>query len=593
MKSKVTSRILVVDDTRGIHEDFTKILERDAGDNDLADAEAAFFGAAVEEACAIPSYDVDHAYQGEEALKLVLQAMEEDRPYVFAFVDMRMPPGWDGIETIQHLWEVDPLLQVVICTAYTDYSWSEMIEHLGVNDRVLLLKKPFDSAEVQQIAVALTEKRRLADLVSAQVTSLEATVVEKSDHLRETHAELENLLGAISSILVGIDSSGIVMRWNAAATETFGIETADAVGRPFLELPIDWEVLEDIERIVDPTNDRDERAETLIHDESGKQRVLGLSGYPVMEANRCNGRLLLGTDLTEKKGVESQLQQSQKLEAVGQLAAGVAHEINTPMQYLGDNLDFLNTKINKLAPILDSYEDILDLAKLSDGNDTLVAEMKAVLRKLKGKKFLQQTLEAISDSQDGVKHVSRIVKAMKEFSHPGLDRKEPLSINNVIESATAVSTNEWKYVADVKLDFDETIPLVLAFPGEINQVFLNIIVNAAHAIGDVTDGGSAGKGLISISTKSVDGDVVVTIRDTGTGMPKEVIQRIFDPFFTTKEVGKGTGQGLSIAHSVIVQKHGGLITCNSVEGEGTTFIIQLPIDGSEAEEVQEMETCKS
>ncbi len=591
MTKPLSDRILVVDDSRPIHDDFAKILQGKAEDANVAAAEAAFFGTEVDAGSSIPRYELDHAFQGEEALQLVSQAIAGNRPYSFAFIDMRMPPGWDGIETIQRLWGVDPKLHVVVCTAYSDYSWSEMIDQLGVNDQVLLLKKPFDPAEVQQIAVTLTEKRRLADTIAEQVASLEITIEERTAHLRSAHTELDELLRAISSILIGIDLSGAVCRWNQAAENILEVATEDAIGEMFLELPINWNSFDDIEKIANSV-DCSSRMEATFQDASGRNRILGFSAYPVGAPGEPKGMLLLGAELTAHKVVEHQLQQAQKLEAVGQLAAGVAHEINTPMQYLGDNLDFLHNKIGKLAPLIESYEEILGLAQQSGHNEKLVGEMNEHRKTLKIKSFVAQALEAITDSQDGVKHVSRIVRAMKEFSHPGQDEKTSLDINNALESAAAVSTNEWKYVAEVEFDLDDALPIVTAFPGEVNQVFLNIIVNAAHAIGECNDDGASGKGSIRISTKSTDTHVVVTIQDNGTGISDENRGRIFDPFFTTKEVGKGTGQGLSIAHSVIVQKHGGMLTCDSTPGEGTTFKIQLPIDGEVLSDAPELETCE-
>lgn len=593
MVGEKTGRILIVDDTREIHDDFKKILASQRDDEATRSAEAAFFGESVVNEESNLSYDLDHADQGEVALPLVLSAIAEGRPYDVAFVDMRMPPGWDGIETIKHLWEADPQLQVVVCTAYSDYSWADMVNQLGVNDKLLLLKKPFDNAEVQQLAVMLREKRKLADFAAQHVESLEATIAQSTAHLLSTNEELDSLLNAISSLLIGLDAKGNVTRWNAAAAAILGISQTDTRGKPFIDLPIEWEQPAEIREILNTKSKVSARAETSIKRQSGETRILGLSAYPIGSPDDPRGLLLLGADLTEHKIVEHQMAQSQKLEAVGQLAAGVAHEINTPMQYLGDNTEFLHNKVSKLAPLLESYGTILDLAEQSGDKVELVASAKENLKKLKIKSFVPQVLEAISDSRDGVKHVSRIVKAMKEFSHPGQEDKTSLDINNSLESATAVSTNEWKYVADLELDLDTSIPLVCGFPGELNQVFLNIIVNAAHAISDANDGGASGKGTITISTRSDDESVTVSIGDSGTGIPEDIRQRIFDPFFTTKEVGKGTGQGLSIAHSVVVQKHGGAITCESTLGQGTTFTITLPIDGGDnsPEVSPELATC--
>jgi signal transduction histidine kinase len=291
--------------------------------------------------------------------------------------------------------------------------------------------------------------------------------------------------------------------------------------------------------------------------------------------------MILGADITENLQLEEQLAQARKLEAVGQLAAGVAHEINTPMQYVGDNLDFLRSKMDKLKPVLDDLPAILEIAEAAGRETELVSQFQASLKKLKAGAFVQQVGEAIHDSQEGVQHVSRIVKAMKEFAHPGQDEKAPVDINRALDSTIAVSTNEWKYVAEIERDYDPSIPLVDALGGELNQVFLNLLVNAAHAVGDANDHGAKGKGVITLATRAVGGFVQVSITDSGTGIPQEIQQRIFDPFFTTKEVGKGTGQGLAIAHSVVVKEHGGKLRFSSSPGEGTTFFVELPIQAVE------------
>jgi len=287
----------------------------------------------------------------------------------------------------------------------------------------------------------------------------------------------------------------------------------------------------------------------------------------------------IGTDLTENRALESQLHQARKLEAVGQLAAGVAHEINTPMQYVGDNLDFLEKKVELLVPLMDGLENFTS-AEDEERADTFLA-LQTTAKKIRAKNCVAGLLDAITDSRDGVHHVSKIVRAMKEFAHPGQEEKMPVDVNKALASTIAVATNEWKYVANINLDFDETNPVVRALPVELNQVFLNIILNAAHAVGEVTEGGENGKGEITVATKLLDDAVRVSISDSGTGIPEDIKARIFDPFFTTKEVGKGTGQGLSIAHSVVVNQHLGRLVCDSVLGVGTTFTIEIPLETSE------------
>jgi PAS domain S-box-containing protein len=283
-------------------------------------------------------------------------------------------------------------------------------------------------------------------------------------------------------------------------------------------------------------------------------------------------------DVTESKLLRSQLLQAQKLESVGQLAAGIAHEINTPTQYIGDNVRFLQDAFQDLRSILASYDRLLVAATANALSCETVKEVAAAVERADVGYLLEEIPKAIEQTLEGVSRVSTLVSAMKEFSHPGTKEKTPLDLNRAIASTITVARNEWKYVADVETDFDPSLPLISCHPGEFNQVILNLIVNAAHAIADVVGKGSA-KGKITVQTKNCPDCVEIRIRDTGTGIPEKVRARIFDPFFTTKEIGKGSGQGLSIAHSVVVDKHAGRINFETEEGKGTTFVIRLPHDG--------------
>jgi signal transduction histidine kinase len=300
----------------------------------------------------------------------------------------------------------------------------------------------------------------------------------------------------------------------------------------------------------------------------GRVIEVGESGQPA----RMVGTYL---DVTERLLIERQLGLSQKLEGIGQLAAGIAHEINTPMQYLGDNIAYLQNSFEELNPVLQQLMAISG-REPHDNTDHSAAGGQELFDQAPLRIFLEDAPGALADCAEGVKTVSRIVRAMKEFSHPGNDEKSPIDLNAVIESTVTVARNEWKYLAEVNLELEPGLPSVPALPGELNQVVLNIIVNAAHAI-EGTINSAHPKGLITISTRSFDDHVEIRITDTGPGIPLKVRSRIFEPFFTTKEVGKGTGQGLSIAHAVVVQKHGGSLSFETEIGRGTTFIIRLPI----------------
>ena len=282
-------------------------------------------------------------------------------------------------------------------------------------------------------------------------------------------------------------------------------------------------------------------------------------------------------DISEFLSMETQLRKAQKLESIGQLAAGIAHEINTPTQYIGDNARFLQGAFETLQGLL---ECCVALEKSGAESETSAEVVQSIIDACESANLsfmMEEIPEAIEESLSGLSRVTAIVSAMKAFSHPGSGERELFNINENIERTITLCTNEWKYVSTVETHLDPDLPLVPGFAGEMNQVILNMIVNAAHAIESHIGRASLEKGLITVTTRSLPGAVEIIIGDSGCGMPPHVVERIFDPFFTTKEVGKGTGQGLAISHSVVVDKHGGTIVVDSEPGGGTKFIIRLPL----------------
>ncbi len=275
---------------------------------------------------------------------------------------------------------------------------------------------------------------------------------------------------------------------------------------------------------------------------------------------------------------QMQLLQAEKMQSVGRLAAGVAHEINTPIQFVGDNGRFILESMADLEKLMRVYERVIEIVATGEDATDLVKEAKAIADEIDLDYLRTEIPQAINQSLEGIDRIANIVRAMKEFSHPGSNEKSPTDLNRAIENTATVCRHEWKYHAELRLDLDPELPLIPCLAGEINQAFLNLIVNAAHTVQYLAKAGSLEKGLIQISTQ-VEGEyVVVRVRDNGMGIPEAILTKIFEPFFTTKEVGQGTGQGLAIVYSTIVDKHGGTIEVESELGKGTTFIISLPID---------------
>jgi PAS domain S-box-containing protein len=398
--------------------------------------------------------------------------------------------------------------------------------------------------------------------------------------LRRTNEELDLLVNSIGSIIIGVSIKDRITHWNPVAEEMIGIKSGDIVGRRLVGCSIDWDWRRIYEAISSSVSeDRTVRLDDVKYRRrDGKEGLLGLSINPLKRGGEVLvGFIILGRDLTEQRKLETQLLQARKLEAIGQLAAGVAHEINSPMQYVGDNLKFMTRALHDIINLQKSFVSQMDSA--SSGNDyrevavSLLERMKAI-----DLEYLMQELpRAAEQSLDGVTRVSRIVQSMKAFAHPGTGSKLPANINKSIESTATVSRNEWKYDCDLSLELDPALPDVPCFEAELNQVVLNLIVNAVDAIRDVKATKAEFQGAIKIRTGVEDGYAIISIADNGTGIPGVIREKIFDPFFTTKEVGKGTGQGLAISHSIIVDKHGGSLDFESETGKGTVFIIKLPL----------------
>ncbi|HET9627717.1 MAG TPA: ATP-binding protein [Kofleriaceae bacterium] len=292
--------------------------------------------------------------------------------------------------------------------------------------------------------------------------------------------------------------------------------------------------------------------------------------------SNCTGTRIRGImlDVTHQIQLETELRQAQKLESVGRLAAGVAHELNTPIQFVSDSVEFVRAAIGDLVGVVEAQREALDAALAGTLSPPLAAQTDAAIANADLPYLVEQLPRALDRALDGTRRVATIVQSMRAFAHERRERSE-LDLREAIESTLTIARSEYKYVADVELAL-EPVPRVACYASEINQVILNVVINAAHAIADAV-AGSDRRGKITIALRQVGDQAVISIGDTGTGIADDVRDHVFEMFFTTKPVGKGTGQGLALARSVIVDKHHGTLTFDTEVGVGTTFHVAIPI----------------
>lgn len=442
---------------------------------------------------------------------------------------------------------------------------------------------PANDVSAEALAKAL-ERERLAR------NKAERLMIEKCRELYQSNSEIQRTAKALeievqrsravfetaAEGIILFDSEGTIESLNPAALQIFRLpQGCDQINICQL-LPKAKFCVNDGQCIVEELRDLlGESNETIGLTDDGLEIPLEF----VISEFVANGRVAFSgivRDLSRRKNLEAKLAQAQKLESVGQLAAGIAHELNTPIQFVGNNTRFLKDAFGAIASIL---QQLLDLLKQCNDVQTLsnqARQIHEVCQQADLSFLLDEIPQALDQTLQGTANVTRIVKAMKGFSHPGSECFQEVDLNWALESTLIVSRSEWKYCADLVTDFSPDLPTIRCLPGELNQVFLNLIVNAAHAMQERQQVDKDTKGTLTVRTRFDQQMVYVEIEDTGVGIPKAIRDRVFDPFFTTKDVGKGTGQGLAISYSIVVDLHQGAISFQSNEGLGTTFLITLP-----------------
>jgi PAS domain S-box-containing protein len=505
-------------------------------------------------------YEVVVVNDGEEAWR---QLNSRGGPQL-AILDWVMP-GADGLEVCRRVrgGDLPHYVYIILLTSKTDSADLVTGLEAGADD---YLGKPVDLNE-------------LSLRIRAGCRVLESE--ERHRMIAET----------ASDGIVTMEHDDRIHYANSAAGMIFGYPAADLIGQEFSKLAPGFD------RSLRGAGMRPAFSDVSEHlrywppieiagkHRSGRDLILEISFSESRDSFHKSVLSAMIRDVTERRRLESQRAQTRKLESIGQLAAGVAHEINTPVQYIGDNLRFIAESYAGMQKLVEAYQGIGAAFRAGMLIETSISEAETAAQTMDYEYLQRETPCAIEQALEGVEHVAEIVKAMREFSHPGSIEMAPTDLNRVIETTALISRNKWKYVADLKTDLDSELPAVVCVAGELSQVFLNLIINAADAIGDAIKDGASQKGTIWVTSRR-DGDFAeVRIGDSGTGIPPAVRSKVFDPFFTTKDVGQGSGQGLAIAHAIVVQKHHGTIDFETTMGAGTTFIVRLPIQRPEEYEL--------
>jgi len=566
-------RILIIDDNTSIHEDVRKILGVGSSEDAAHDEEAAaLFGLEIGTYNDVP-FEVDSAYQGEEGFDMVRRAADEGRPYAMAFVDVRMPPGWDGIETISKIWRKHADLQVVICTAYSDYSWEDMIRQVGKTDSLVILKKPFDNVEVLQLAHTLTQKWTLSNQLRCHLKSLDEIVATRTQELQSANTQLRQemdehaqadleLHRSEERFAKAFKSSPIPMTIQELATERFidvndnflamtGISRTEITNRTPAELQICPNAEAQQELWLRLQRKGSVRSlETQLRTATGELRECLVSA----EAFDLGGKavaLVATLDVSEHRNLERQLRHAQKLEAVGQFTSGVAHNFNN------------------MLTVIQGYT---SLSLAAAGLDADVAN----------------SLQQVALAAD---RAAALTRQLLTFSSKQMVQPRVLDLNDTLRNLYNMLRSVISEHIQLSCQFGEKLPAVLADESNLQQVVMNLVVNARDAMPH--------GGRIAVSTEALTIDpayvrrhaearlgnfVCLTVSDTGCGMSPETLSHIFEPFFTTKEVGKGTGIGLATVYGIVSQFEG-WIEVRSKINEGTVFRILLPVSEGEAESV--------
>ena len=571
-------RILIIDDNPDIHTDFRKILAaRSDEDQGMARATENLFGStpAPPEG---PEFELTSAYQGQEGLAAAQTALAAGRPFAIAFVDMRMPTGWDGMETTARLLQADKDLQIVICTAYSDHSWGEITRRLGSLDRLVILKKPFDVIEILQLSNALAEKWRLGRQAERQVRDLDGLVQlrtrelqaaneelrrdiaerkQAQEALRESEQRLSEIIDFLPDATFAIDRQGTVIAWNRAIEKISGCQAGAMLGKGNHEYALPFHGMRQpvlIDLVLAPDKAAASQYSFLENKDNvlvgeievriqGKKRLLWGKASPLFNSKgEVAGAIETIRDITERRALETQLRQSQKMEAFGQLAAGVAHDFNN------------------ILTVIQGHSSLLQARPLPDA----------------------ERIAAASEIGLASQRAANLTRQLLTFSQRQVFQPRNLDLNGIVANMTKMLLRLIGEHIHLEARYSSASAWVHADPGMMEQILVNLAVNSRDAMPQgghlVLETGlvtfSPGNGAVRAGRRP--GDFVhLAVSDTGAGIAAENLPHVFEPFFTTKEPGKGTGLGLATVFG-IVEKHQGWIEIESQVNAGTAFHVYLP-----------------
>ncbi len=414
--------------------------------------------------------------------------------------------------------------------------------------------------------------------------SLQKKIAGLLETLKQVNYQNEMMLNWVNGAVVMVDREGLVIQANKAALEALGWTLEEFIGRHKHETihhsqddgsEYPWDFCPVFAAIEDGSSHHVD-GDVFWH-KNGSSFSADFIVCPTRdEKNEITGAVLTFRNLTEQRLREANRIHSMKLESIGELAAGIAHEINTPIQFIGSNVSFLQDSFQDLLKLVEAYGKLRDVLADSGQFVEIFDEIQGLEQKADIEYLQDEAPKAFEQTRAGVDRVTKLVLGLKGFAHSGEgESKRPVDINEIINNSLIVCHNVYKYVAEMETDFGE-LPTINGYPGDIGQVIINLVVNAAHAIAD-KKGESSEMGMIKIRTICVDKIITIAVSDTGGGIPEGVRQRVFDPFFTTKDVGRGSGQGLAISRTIIHDKHQGELSFESTVGQGTTFFVKLPL----------------